>query len=762
MAPEYGNGSLDETRSLRVLSPGMVISHYKIVEKIGEGGMGVVYKAEDVKLKRHVALKFLPSHLTRDAGARERFLIEAQSASALDHPNICNIHEIDDTDEGETFISMACYEGQTLRERIDQGPLEVEEILDIAVQAASGLSMAHGKGIVHRDIKPANIIITPDGTVKIMDFGLAKLAGQAGVTRTGTILGTVSYMSPEQVRGDEVDGRSDIWSLGVVLYEMLTGIRPFKGGHEHAVTYAILNEDPDPPGLSFPSPGGKIYDVAKRALAKDREQRYQDAETFKRALEACRRPGTGETEQEASIVVLPFEDISPDQDNEYFSDGLTEEIITDLSQVHGLRVISRTSAMQLKGTGKSVTVIGRELDVRYALEGSVRKAGDSLRIAAQLIDTAGDRHIWAEKYKGTLEDVFEIQEKVSRAIVESIRVKLSPEESKKIAERPIPNVQAYECYLRARQGILRFTEEGLDQALRYLQTGLDIVGENPLIFAGLGYVYWQYANAGFRHEDSIRKAEEYTERVFELDPESIHAHLLLGMMNLALKGDQRKAAFHLKKVLALDPNNPDALLWLANEYGIVGKIDAALPLCDRLLRVDPLTPVNHSLPGILHIMNGRFELAAESLYKGYVLDPENPGYRWIYALGLILAGKPREAMSLREAALRSSPKTLWDRFTLFLLYGLEGKRSRALEYLTEDAKATARRDPQYSWLVAEGFAVIGDKDKTIEWLVNAVDRGFINYPFLSDYDPLLADMREDARFKSLMQTVRTEWESFEV
>jgi non-specific serine/threonine protein kinase len=761
MVSEYESGSIDETRSFKVLSPGTVISHYKIVEKLGEGGMGVVYKAEDTRLKRHVALKFLPAHLTRDAEARERFLIEAQAASALDDANICNIHEIDETEGGETFISMACYEGETLRDRIGRGPMEVGEVLDIATQVASGLARAHGKGIVHRDIKPANVIITPEGTVKVMDFGLAKLVSHGGVTRTGTILGTVAYMSPEQVRGEEVDGRSDIWSLGVVMYEMLTGSRPFRGDHEQAVIYSILNEAPEPLGSSRPDIPGRIAGIILKALEKDPAGRYPDIRTFLHELTSLVVSTESQPEHEKSIVVLPFEDISPGRDNEYFSDGLTEEIITDLSQVGELRVISRTSALQLKGTQKTVKAIGRDLDVRYVLEGSVRKAGNSLRITAQLIDASNDRHIWAEKYSGSLEDVFEIQEQVSRAIVAAVKVRLSADESRKISEHPIRNVQAYDCYLRARQGILQFTEEGLDRALRYLQNGLDIVGENVLIYAGIGYVHWQYVNSGLRQDDSIRKAKEYAKKVYELDPESIHAHLLLGMISGIMEGDQRKAADHLKKVLSIDPNNPDALLWLANVYGVAGRVEAAQALAERLLKVDPLTPMSHAPPGVLHLMGGRFDLALSALHKLYCMDPEGPAYRWIYTWGLAYAGKPEEAMAFLEPALRSSPRTFWDRLSLLLLYGLEGKRSEALRYFTEDAQATARRDPQYSWMVAACYGILGDGERALDWLTNAVDRGFVNYPFLNEYDPFFAGIRQDERFKQLMERVKTEWENFE-
>jgi serine/threonine protein kinase len=467
---------------------GKTINHYKILEVIGSGGMAVVYKAEDIKLKRLVALKFLPPLMTVNKETRKRFITEARSASALDHPNICTIHEIDETDDRQMFIAMNFYEGETLNHKISRGPLDIPEAVNIAIQTGQGLSKAHEKGIIHRDIKPGNIMITSDNVVKILDFGLAKLPDHTAFTRTGTMLGTVAYMSPQQAGGEKVDHRTDIWSLGVLLFEMLSGCPPFQGDNEQAVVYAILNKDPKPLTSFRKDVPEYIEKVIHKALVKDVENRYQSIQELVKDLTAKSAPEIELPAPENSIVVLPFKDFSEEKENEYFSDGLTEEIITDLSKVKNLLVISRGSAMTFKDTDKKIKEIGKELNVQYALEGSVRKSGNKLRIHAQLIKTKNDTHIWAEKYSGTLEDVFDIQEKVSRSIVDALQLKLSPEEEQKMTKRPIKNVQAYECYLRARQESWLFTPDALKRAIGYLQNGLEIIGENALLYAGMGYV----------------------------------------------------------------------------------------------------------------------------------------------------------------------------------------------------------------------------------------------------------------------------------
>jgi len=739
---------------------GQTVSHYRILEKLGEGGMGVVYKAEDTKLKRIVALKFLPPALTRDPEAKERFIQEAQSASALDHPNICTIHEIGETKDGQMFICMARYEGETLKEKIERGPLELDEALDIVVQICRGLAKAHERGIVHRDIKAANVMVTGDGVVKLLDFGLAKLAGQARLTRTGATVGTAAYMSPEQARGEDVDHRSDIWSLGVMLYEMVTGGVPFKGGHEQAVIYMILNEDPTPLGAFRADIPDAFQGIVTKALEKDRGTRYQNIQTLMGDLIALSAPSASLPEQKKSIVVLPFEDISPGRDNEYFSDGLTEEIITDLSKIGEMRVISRSSAMVLKGTRKSTKTIGRELNVQYVLEGSVRKAGNKLRITAQLIDATNDAYLWADKYSGTLDDVFDIQERVSRAIVGSLKLRFSPEQDRRMAERPIPNVHAYECYLRAKREIGLFTEDGLERALRYLQNGLDIVGANAVLYAGMGYVYWQYVNIGIKQEDYLNSAAESATKAFELDPESAEGHFVLGLIAYDA-GQHQQAVRHLKKALAVNPNDPDTLIWLATAYSQVGRVSAADPLINRLLEMAPLNSFSYAKQGVARYYDGRFDLALESTLKSHQMEPKNPA--WVYWSALLL-GIQRGAevsVSFIDDNVDLNSKNIFAQLSVFLKKALRGDDDVS-DVMRDDFVATARRDFQYSGFVADFYALLGHKTESLDWLEHAVGRGFINYPFLYQYDPLLENIRGEERFKKLMERVKYEWENFEV
>ncbi len=571
---------------------GKAISHYRILEKIGSGGMAIVYKAEDTNLKRTVALKFLPPQITVNEETRRRFITEAQSASSLDHPNICTIYEIGSSDDDQMFIAMGFYEGETLKLKIEKGKLEVNEAVNITIQTAAGLSKAHEKGIIHRDIKPANIMITNDGMIKILDFGLAKLSGHTTMTKTGTMLGTTVYMSPEQASGEKVDQRTDIWSLGVIMYEMLCAYPPFQGDNEQAMMYAILNKDPKPIISYRKEIPDYIEKVIYKALVKDADQRYQNVEELVKDLTAKSAPDVDLPAMENSIVVLPFKDFSEKKENEYFSDGLTEEIITDLSKVKNLLVISRSSAMTFKGTDKKVREIGKDLNVQYALEGSVRKSGDKLRIHAQLIDTKYDTHIWAEKYSGTLEDVFDIQEQVSRSIVNALQLKLSPEEDKKLTKRPIKNIQAYECYLRARQESWLFTPDALERAIGYLQNGLDIIGENALLYAGMGYVYSQCVNMGLEMESNIVKAQENAEKALQLDPESSEAHLVLGLLSQVLGGNERKTISHLRQALAINPGDTHAIIWLGVSLCNVGKTKEARVLLENLKQLDPLTPMS--------------------------------------------------------------------------------------------------------------------------------------------------------------------------
>ena len=465
---------------------------------------------------------------------------------------------------------------------------------------------------------------------------------------------------------------------------------------------------------------------------------------------------------EKSIIVLPFENISPDPDQEYFSDGLTEEIITDLSHIQDLLVISRNSVLTLKGTKKKTTEIANDFNVRYVLEGSVRKSGSNLRITAQLIDAINDVHLWAEKYNGTLDDVFDIQEKVSRSIVDSLKLKLSPEEEKKIIEHPIPNAKAFEYYLKARQDIVLASEEALPRAIHNIQKAIDIVGENALLYFGLGYAYFGYENVGTKpNEFYLTKAEEYAGKVFELEPESYHGYLLQGLIR-SKRGEFQEVVRHLKKALVIEPNDLDVLFWLSLTYLEVGKTSAAAPLLNRLLQLDPFTPIYQLLPGWLHLMNGQIELALEPCRKGFNINPGDMSVRYYYALVLAFNNRISEALSLIEVMIREVPDLTYSRLGEITKYALQRDRAMVLKSLSQELINQAKRDEQSSWIIAGCLSLIDERKKALNWLENAVKEGCTNYPFLNEYYPFLENIRGEKRFNKLMKRVKQEWENFEI
>ena len=747
---------------------GKTISHYKILEKLGEGGMGVVYKAEDTKLKREVAIKFLPGHIATNSEERKRFEIEAQAAASLNHPNIATIYAIEDVDD-HSFIVMEYINGPELRAFINGEPLTIEKVIDISIQIGEGLQAAHKKGIVHRDIKSANIMLSGTDQVKIMDFGLARVHGGAQLTKAGSTLGTAAYMSPEQARGEHIDHRSDIWSFGVVLYEMLTGQMAFRGDYEQAVIYSILNEEPEPLSQLRADVPVALQQIVERMLGKVPDHRYQDMKEVIADLtdlegktqKQASTPKRATSQPTPSIAVLPFINMSTDPENEYFSDGLTEEIIADLSNVRDLRVISRTSVMMLKGTAKTIASIGRELNVRFVLEGSVRKAGNKLRITAQLIDVRDDTHLWAEKYSGTIEDVFDIQETLSRKIVDALKMKLRPEEDRHIAERRIDNVQAYEYYHRARQEIWLWSEHSLDRARQLLESGLEIVGPNATLYAALGYVDFQYINAGIRPDERyLEDAKSCAEKVLDLDPASSHGQVLRALINYK-QTHLQQAVRDLKQALTNEPNNPDTLAWLVYLYAFSGKVAAARPLVKKLLQIDPLTPVSHHRAGWMELLDGQFEAALGYFQKMYELEPTRLWPRWAYAFALALNQRLDEAYPLLDRTAQEAPETFFAGHAVFLKYVLQRNRSKALQAVNPELTRAARWDEQFSWMMASCYALIDEKKEALDWLDNAIHRGFINYPFLSKFDPTLKNLRRMKRFKELMEKVKYEWERFE-
>jgi len=771
------------------LTAGTRLGPYELVSLLGAGGMGEVYKARDPRLGRDVAIKVLPTEYAADADpsagsessrarARDdrlrRFEQEARTVAALNHPNIIALFDIG-TLEGAPYIVTELLDGATLRERLGGGSLPSAKVIELAAQIACGLAAAHEKGIVHRDLKPENLFVTRDGHVKILDFGLARhfATGPSGpqtelptqdaarATQAGVLLGTVGYMSPEQVRGEPADARSDIFSVGCVLFEMVSGRRAFQKKTAVETLNAILTEDPPPLEPSSAGMPINMERIVRRCLEKRPEDRFASASDLHFALQSLLQlpspVSVSKEPPEKSIVVLPFENLSPDPDNAYFADGLTEEIISDLAKVRALRVISRTSAMLLRGSKKDVPTIARELNVRCVLEGSVRRAGRSLRIAAQLIDAASDVHLWAEKYTGTVEDVFDMQEKVSRAIVEALKLELTPQEHRRLAERPIPNVYAYECYLRARREIFRFTEPALDRAMEYLVEGLRALPDNPLLLAGVSYVHRERVELGVAQEDSLEKAEEFAKRAVALAPDLPQGHLMLGLIAFWRGGMIKTAVAHVERALAADPNDWDALAWAGAVYPFLGKASEVVSVGERLIAMDPLSPMSYMPLIWSHWFEGRFDLALGVLERNRHLYPGALSASLVEAMKvmtLIAAGRYEEAIAPAERVENEERPIISHRMALLWRYAAVGDRQKALSWMTPETVQTCRRDFLFSWWVACAYAMLGDADTALDWLENAVNLGFMNYRYLGEIDPLLAPLRGDPRFQALIARAR--------
>jgi non-specific serine/threonine protein kinase len=658
---------------------GKTISHYTIIEKLGEGGMGVVYKAEDTKLKRTVALKFLPGELTRDADAKARFNREAQAAAALNHPNICTIHEVGEH-EGQSFIAMELVEGQSLKDRIERGPLPIDDALSIAIQIGEGLHEAHEKGIVHRDIKPGNIMLTPRGQAKILDFGLARLGADTKLTKTQTTLGTVAYMSPEQASGKDVDRRTDIWSLGVVLYEMITGQRPFAGEYEAAVVHSILNDAPEPVTARRSNVPMELERIIGKALAKNPSERYPHVEDMLVDLRAPR--STTQThrppqharklgkkgmaaiaggaifiivalilairyglfapaappqarhgpDNRKMLVVLPFENLGAPED-EYFANGTTDAITARLASVSGLGVISRQSAIQYKKTTRSIKQIGEELGVDYILEGTVQRErpGDPtsrVRVIPQLIRVADDTNIWAETYDESMTEVFRVQSDIAERVATHLDVALLEPERQAIEKKPTENLAAYEDYLRGMEHY--FNLRNLPEAelsVQFLQNAVSLDPGFAEAWAGLSrayfQLYWIHDRPG-----ALTLETEAAKRAEQLAPDTPETHLALGWLSYAHR-EFDKALAHFERAQSLRPSG-DALQGIGFTLRRMGRWQEALNHFEDARR---LIPHNYNLYfdglGVTNIFLRRFDEAEENINQALSLAPQvSLGYLW--------------------------------------------------------------------------------------------------------------------------------------
>jgi len=751
-------------------------SAYTLERELGGGGMSRVFVAEERALARRVVVKVLSPDLAAGVSA-ERFRREILLTARLQHPHIVPVLSTGEMN-GLPFYTMPFVEGESLRVcLVRTGAMPVVDTVRIVRDVARALDFAHGHGVVHRDIKPENILLAGDSAT-VTDFGISKALdaartpGHTGtLTELGFAVGTPQYMAPEQISADpDVDHRADLYSLGCVAYEMLVGEPPFAGVGPTALLRAHLVQNPELVSAKRADVPEALCMLIAGLLAKDPANRPPTARDVLAILDGAAMTPSGNVSSVAlpgemkSVAVLPFTNMSANPESEHFADGLTDEIITDLSMLKTLRVISRQSAMRLKGTDKDVRTIARELGTRYVLTGGIRTAGSNLRVTAQLVDATADAPLWADKYSGTLDDVFDIQERLSRQIVDALRLRLTPDEDRRLAERPIADMRAYEFYLLARQQIWSFTKPSLDRALQLIRQAQDLVGENELLLTAEGLIYWQHVNVGLvpvdQYEEYLSNAEACANRIFELNPDSSKAYGLRG----AIRNNRADAAgsrADFKKALVFDQNDPEALLWLGYHYAVAGRVPMARALMDRLQRVDPLTSINLAMYGIVAMCDGDYDEAMRWTQRSVDVDPGNPTHRMLLAQTLAANGRKEEAIAILHRVSSDAPAMAWARLASALGFALAGDRQQVLNVLTPDLREAARWDDIFSWWMADSFALVGETEAAIDSVERMIDLGIVNYPFLAEYEPFFTPLRSEPRFGRLVEQARERWNAFE-
>ena len=728
---------------------GSIVSHYRILEKLGEGGMGDVYKATDLKLKRITALKFLPASFSRDEEAKQRFIHEAQNASSLDHPNICTIYEIDETRvstnkaAGRLFIAMAFYEGVTLKKKIQQSLMSPSDVIDIATQVAAGLAKAHQGGIIHRDIKPENVMVTHDGIAKIVDFGLARFAGTADMTRRGITMGTLSYISPEQLQGRKVDHRTDIWSFGVMLYEMLSGELPFRGEIDQAKIYSILNEAPEPLRISIPE---QLKKVLHGALQKNPQDRYSSMEEVITDLKMVEvESGHIRTEKsKTSIAVLPFKDMSEDRSQEYFCDGMAEELINALTAVQELRVIARTSSFSFKRKQLDIREIGKKLNVEMILEGSIRKTESRLRITAQLINVSDGSHIWSGKFDRTLEDVLAVQDEISLLIVEKLKIELMENEKSKMTSHGTDNLEAYNLFLLGRFHQAKHSKGCIERAIEYYNKAID--KDKNFLMPYFHIVACYGSLIAYHHsfrEDIAAFAADAVERLRRIAPDSIPAHLALAQYHLNITQDWNTARTEFEKVEEKEPDNQFVHPQLSGYYMYVGDFENAILEGELGRQNDPLHIESIIRLGATYLRARKSDEARQRFLLVTELEPDFYFGYWMLGQTYVLDSQFDKGIELLTKALALSNEDEYVLADLVRAYALAGDKGKALQRLAR-LISKSQTEQLHPYTFISPYCALGRLDEAFQWMEKTLgqrDPAFVNLFTAESLDTLRADPR---------------------
>jgi len=787
------------------LSAGSRLGPYEIVSPLGAGAMGEVYRARDKKLDRDVAIKVLPESVAADPDTLARFEREAKAVAALSHPNILSIFDFG-THEGTAYVVMELLEGKTLRERLDEGPIPQKLAVDYALQIVKGLSAAHEKGIVHRDLKPRNLFVMKDGHVKILDFGLAKrieaiASGEetsaptaAQHTMPGTVMGTMGYMSPEQVRGLPVDHRSDIFAFGAILYELLSGERAFKRDTASDTIAAILIQEPSELSESGRSIPPALERIVKHCLEKDRDNRFHSARDIAFALgeassgsatalatlaaqpprsRAFRpllwaagvaalaalaaavlwlRPGARTID---SVAVLPFVNAGGDPNAEYLSDGITESLIDSVSQIPGIKVISRASAFHYKGKDVGARIVGRELGVRAVLTGQVVQRGDALSIRAELVDARDETHLWGEQYNRRLSDILAVQEEIARDISGKLRQRLTGEEKKRLAKRYTENAEAYALYLKGRYDWNKRTGEDIQKAIGYFRQAIDKDPTYALAYAGLADSYAiLFYYAGLPPSETFLMAKAAASKALEIDDTLAQAHATLAFVHENFDWDFSAAGKEYRRAIELDPKYPTAHHWYSLYLSGIGRHEQAIAEAERVYKLDPLSPIISNLRAAAFYSARQYDRAIEAARKTLELDKGfSPAH---FSLGCALEQKKMypEAIAALEEAVRLSGRRIRADADLGHAYAVSGRREEAMRMI-EELKARSERGYDPVADIALVYAGLGQNDEAMRWLEKAYQA---RSAWLIRLAPLKVDprwdaLRSDARFQDLLRRI---------